>query len=137
MARCTRSTTRREWSATTSWSGRPLPATPDIAEALHATKIIYLTPQAGLEIDGEVRREISVETLRSLIKDHPEQIGETSLSKAVHAVKAIETGTPRVHVVDGRVFDGLLNEIFSSEGVGSLIYGNDYQSHISVTTQTR
>jgi amino-acid N-acetyltransferase len=29
--------------------------------------------------------------------------------------------------VDGRVFDGLLNEIFSSEGVGSLVYGNDYQ----------
>ena len=34
---------------------------------------------------------------------------------------------PRVHVLDGRVFDGLLNEIFSSEGVGSLVYGNDYQ----------
>ena len=99
----------------------------ELAEALHATKIIYLMPQAGLEIDGAVRREISVELLRGLIKDHPEQIGESSLSKAVHAVKAIETGTPRVHVVDGRVFDGLLNEIFSSEGVGSLIYGNDYQ----------
>src|SRR5471030_128140 len=68
----------------------------ELAEALHATKIIYLTPQAGLEIDGEVLREISVESLRGLIKDHPEKIGETSLSKAVHAVKAIETGTPRV-----------------------------------------
>jgi amino-acid N-acetyltransferase len=29
--------------------------------------------------------------------------------------------------VDGRTFDGLINEIFSSEGVGSLIYANDYQ----------
>ncbi len=99
----------------------------ELAEALHATKIIYLTPQAGLEIDGEVRREISVDALRALLKDHPEQVGESSASKAAHAVKAIETGTPRVHIVDGRVFDGLLNEIFSSEGVGSLIYGNDYQ----------
>src|ERR1019366_648766 len=35
--------------------------------------------------------------------------------------------TSRVHIVDGRIFDGLLNEIFSNEGVGSLIYGNDYQ----------
>jgi len=99
----------------------------ELAEALHATKIIYLTPQPGLEINGEVRRDISVDALRTLLKEHPEQLGETSLSKAVHAVKAIETGTPRVHIVDGRVFDGLLNEIFSSEGVGSLIYGNDYQ----------
>src|SRR6187549_1594750 len=30
----------------------------ELAEALHATKIIYLTPAAGLEIDGEIRREI-------------------------------------------------------------------------------
>ncbi|MFM9029368.1 MAG: hypothetical protein ACKOTF_01575, partial [Opitutaceae bacterium] len=31
------------------------------------------------------------------------------------------------HILDGRVFDGLLNEVFSNEGVGSLVYGNDYQ----------
>jgi amino-acid N-acetyltransferase len=99
----------------------------ELAEALHATKIIYLLPQAGLEIEGEVRREISVEALRSTLQDHPERISEGSHSKAVHAIKAIENGIQRVHVVDGRVFDGLLNEIFSNEGVGSLVYGNDYQ----------
>lgn len=99
----------------------------ELAEALRATKIIYLTPHPGLEISGEVRREIAVDALRAILKDHPEQIAETSRSKAVHAVKAIETGTPRVHIVDGRIFDGLLNEIFSNEGVGSLVYGNDYQ----------
>jgi amino-acid N-acetyltransferase len=99
----------------------------ELAEALHATKIIYLTPQPGLEIDGEVRRDISVDALRKILQDDPTKLAESSHSKAVHAVKAIETGTPRVHVVDGRVFDSLLNEIFSNEGVGSLIYGNDYQ----------
>lgn len=99
----------------------------ELAEALRATKIIYLTPHPGLEISGEVRREIAVDALRAILKDHPEQVAETSRSKAVHAVKAIETGTPRVHIVDGRIFDGLLNEIFSNEGVGSLVYGNDYQ----------
>jgi len=99
----------------------------ELAEAMHATKIIYLTPQGGIEIDGQIRREISVEALRALLKDKPEQIAENSRSKAANAIKAIETGTPRVHVVDGRIFDGLINEIFSSEGVGSLVYGNDYQ----------
>ena len=99
----------------------------EMAEALHATKIIYLAPSAGLEIEGEVQHEISVEALRSLLTDHPDKIAETSRSKAAHAIKAIETGTLRVHIVDGRVFDGLLNEIFSNEGVGSLVYGNDYQ----------
>ena len=32
----------------------------ELAEALHATKVVYLTAAAGLEIDGEVRREISI-----------------------------------------------------------------------------
>ena len=99
----------------------------EMAEALNATKIIYLAPSAGLEIGGGVTREISVDALRTLLNEHPEKISEPSRSKAAHAVRAIETGTPRVHVVDGRVFDGLLNEIFSNEGVGSLVYGNDYQ----------
>jgi amino-acid N-acetyltransferase len=99
----------------------------EMAEALHATKIIYLAPTLGLEIDGDVEHEISVDALRTLISSHPEKIAESSRSKATHAVKAIETGTLRVHIVDGRVFDGLLNEIFSNEGVGSLVYGNDYQ----------
>lgn len=99
----------------------------ELAEALQATKIIYLTPFAGLEIDNEIRREIDIEALRDILRTKPERIDELVRSKAMHAVKAIETGTPRVHIVDGRVFDGLLNEIFSSEGVGSLIYGNDYQ----------
>jgi len=87
----------------------------------------YFVPKHGLEIEGEVQHEISVEALRSLLADHPDKIAESSRSKAAHAIKAIETGTLRVHVVDGRVFDGLLNEIFSNEGVGSLVYGNDYQ----------
>jgi amino-acid N-acetyltransferase len=68
-----------------------------------------------------------VDALRTILQEHPEQIVEWSRSKAAHAIKAIETGTPRVHIIDGRVFDSLLNEIFSSDGVGSLVYGNDYQ----------
>ena len=99
----------------------------EVAEALAASKIIFLTPAAGLEIDGEIRRDISVDALRALLKDNPASLAENVRSKALHAVRAIETGVPRVHLVDGRVFDGLLNEIFSNDGIGSLIYANDYQ----------
>ncbi|MCR6657246.1 MAG: amino-acid N-acetyltransferase [Opitutus sp.] len=99
----------------------------ELAEALHATKIIYLTTGAGLEIDGVFRREIAVDSLQRILTNDPERVSESCRSKAAHAVKAIETGTPRVHILDGRIFDGLLNEVFSNEGVGSLVYGNDYQ----------
>lgn len=99
----------------------------EVAEALHASKVVYLSHQPGLVIDNELRRDISVETLRQILATAPHAIAEAGRSKAIHAVKAIETGTPRVHLIDGRVYDALLNEIFSSDGVGTLVYGNDYQ----------
>lgn len=112
--------------------GRPLRINSDslsaeIAEALHATKIIYFTPNEGLEINGKLKHEISAEALRAVIESKPESINEPMRSKAAHAIKAVENGTPRIHLIDGRLLDGLLNEIFSNEGVGTLIHGNEYQ----------
>ncbi len=112
--------------------GRPLRVNSDLlaaelAEALQATKIIFFTPHAGLEIDGKFQHQISVDALRKVVAEKPDAINEPMRSKAVHAVKAIETGTPRVHLLDGRQMDFLLTEIFSNEGVGTLIHGNEYQ----------
>ena len=99
----------------------------ELAEALRASKILYLAPGAGLEIKGELRRDISAAALADIIEKTPGQITDAMRSKAANAVRAIGTGTPRVHLIDGRDADSLLNEIFSNEGVGTLIYGNDYQ----------
>ncbi|MEY2877885.1 MAG: hypothetical protein RLZZ15_265, partial [Verrucomicrobiota bacterium] len=43
----------------------------ELAEALHATKIVYLTPAPGLEIDGEIRRDIPVDALRKMLEEQP------------------------------------------------------------------
>jgi amino-acid N-acetyltransferase len=99
----------------------------EAAEGLGATKILYLYPAPGLEIEGEVRREIAADRLRERLEKHPETVAAVSRSKAQQAVLAIAAGIPRVHLVDGRIHDGLINEIFSNIGVGSLIFGNDYQ----------
>lgn len=112
--------------------GRPLRVNSDLlaaelAEALHATKIIYFTPCPGLEIAGKFQQQINVDVLRDVLARNPDSINEPLRSKAAHAVKAIESGTPRVHLLDGRMMDGLLTEIFSNEGVGTLIHGNEYQ----------
>jgi amino-acid N-acetyltransferase len=112
--------------------GKPLRVNSDLlaaelAEALQATKIIYLTPVPGLEINGLLQHDIPVDILRKVIETKPDSINEPMRSKAAHAVKAIDTGTPRIHLLDGRELDGLLAEIFSNEGVGTLIYGNEYQ----------
>ena len=78
-------------------------------------------------INGEIRRQIAVEDLAKLVDEKPGAIDTNARSKATHAIKAIEQDVPRIHLIDGRAHDSLLNEIFSNEGIGTLIYGNDYQ----------
>lgn len=99
----------------------------EVAKALEATKVIYLSQRPGLEIAGKFHREIAVEDLAEVLDKTPDAIAQNVRSKAEHAVRGIKSGIPRIHLIDGRVYDGLLNEVFSSEGVGTLIYGNDYQ----------
>jgi amino-acid N-acetyltransferase len=48
-------------------------------------------------------------------------------SKARHALAACEAGVPRVHVINGHVDEGLLSEVFSNEGIGTLVYVNEYR----------
>jgi amino-acid N-acetyltransferase len=49
-------------------------------------------------------------------------------SKLTQAVRAARVGVPRVHIIDGRVEEGLLAEVFSNEGVGTLVHANEYQA---------
>ena len=53
-------------------------------------------------------------------------IDEAVRSKAAYAVKTIEGGIPRAHIIDCRIHDGLLKEIFSKVGIGSMIHSNPY-----------
>jgi amino-acid N-acetyltransferase len=49
------------------------------------------------------------------------------LSKAQHAAAACLAGVERVHIASGREDEGLLAEVFSNEGIGTLIYANEYE----------
>jgi amino-acid N-acetyltransferase len=49
-------------------------------------------------------------------------------SKLEHAIRAARGGVPRVHIIDGRVEEGLLAEVFSNEGIGTLVHANEYQA---------
>jgi amino-acid N-acetyltransferase len=99
----------------------------ELALDLSASKIIFLSTAPGLTHAGTIVREIAAEQLRALVGDGSSIEDPNLRSKAVNAARAIESGIPRVHIIDGRAHDALLNEIFSNEGVGTLVYGNDYQ----------
>jgi amino-acid N-acetyltransferase len=49
------------------------------------------------------------------------------LSKLDHAARACRLGVARVHLLDGRHDEALLSEVFSHEGIGTMVYSNEYQ----------
>jgi len=69
-----------------------------------------------------------VEEADAILKKHRADIDPAVLSKFEHAVRAARDGVPRVHIIDGRVGEGLLAEVFSNEGIGTLVHANEYQA---------
>jgi len=99
-----------------------------VAEALHAVKLIYLTAREGIHRGHELLRQLSVDEAEMILKAHRAEIPPEDLSKLEHAVRAAREGVPRVHIIDGRVEEGLLAEVFSNEGIGTLVHANEYQA---------
>ncbi len=98
-----------------------------VAEALKATKLIYITAHDGLKFNGLVIRQMIVAELQKHLQQNAAGFAVETLSKAQHAVPACLGGVQRVHIINGRVDEGLLAEVFSNEGIGTLIYANEYQ----------
>ncbi|HKD04762.1 MAG TPA: amino-acid N-acetyltransferase [Bryobacteraceae bacterium] len=98
-----------------------------VAEALKATKLIFMTSQDGLRYDGQLIRQMLVTDLQKLLQSGHSGFEPEMVSKARHAADACAAGVPRVHIVNGREDEGLLGEVFSKEGIGTLIYANEYE----------
>ncbi len=100
----------------------------EVAEALKASKLIFLTTRSGYGKAGHEISQMSVDEADDFYKKHKSSIDEHMVSKFEHGIRACRNGVSRVHLLDGRVDEALLSEIFSNEGIGSMIYANEYQA---------
>jgi amino-acid N-acetyltransferase len=98
-----------------------------VAEQLKAIKLIYVTNQDGLIHRGQVIRQMLVAELTKLVQTDASGFPPDMLSKAQHAAAACQAGVPRAHVINGTQDEGLLGEVFSNHGLGTLIYANEYE----------
>jgi len=98
-----------------------------VAEQLKATKLIFVTSRDGLLHRGQLIRQMPVAELVGLLQDDAAGFGSDMVSKAQHAASACRAGIPRVHVINGTLEEGLLGEVFSNHGLGTLIYANEYE----------
>jgi amino-acid N-acetyltransferase len=100
----------------------------EVARALGAVKLMLITTRNGLEVAGNLVAQMSVEELENTVKNSADKLPPEMVSKAEHALRACQGGVPRVHIINGQVDEGLLAEVFSNEGIGTLIYANEYQA---------
>jgi acetylglutamate kinase len=91
----------------------------EVARALGAEKLVLFTDVPGvLDGQGRVLPELSREQVEHMIDDGT--IGGGMIPKIQACLRALET-VPRVHVLDGRVPHALIRELFTHEGVGTML----------------
>jgi amino-acid N-acetyltransferase len=100
----------------------------EVAKSLNAVKLIYLTTIPGIQHGEDFHRQLAVEEAEAFLKKHRSDLPGEVLTKLENATRAAKGGVPRVHIIDGRVEEGLLAEVFSNEGIGTLVHANEYQS---------
>jgi len=91
-----------------------------IASALHAEKLIILTDVPGIiDRHNKIVPTLKKQQIKRFIGDGT--IAGGMLPKVQAALKALEGGVTKTHIIDGRVPHCLLLEIFTKEGIGTEI----------------
>ncbi len=91
-----------------------------IAEVLKAEKLILLTNTAGiLDKAGDLLTGLSINDIENLITDGT--ISGGMIPKTRCATDALKGGVTSVHIIDGRVEHAVLLELFTHQGVGTLL----------------
>ena len=91
----------------------------ELASALKADKLILLTDIKGVLQNDQVLTGLNPTKIKNLIEN--KTISGGMIPKVECCMKAIANGVNRSHIIDGRVRHALLLEIFTDQGVGTLI----------------
>ena len=92
----------------------------ELAIGLGADKLVFINDVPGLIDDnGELLSEVGEQDCLDLIRDGVVDGG--MVPKLESSVRALKEGVRRIHLIDGRVEHSLVLELFTPEGVGSMI----------------
>ena len=92
-----------------------------VAVGLNAEKLIVLTDVEGLYADWPQSTEIVSRVTAEQLAELLPRLSSGMVPKMEACLRAVEGGVPRAHVLDGRVPHALLLEIFTSEGIGTMV----------------
>ena len=93
----------------------------ELAKALRAEKLVFLSDIAGLYRNYEDKNSLISKISLSEAKELLSSLQGGMLVKLRSCIDACENGVKKVHILDGRVKHSLLLEIFTDEGIGTLV----------------
>ncbi len=94
-----------------------------VAVALKAVKLTILTDVDGVMENGALIPHLSIAQARRLIKNGV--ITKGMIPKVEACMEAVEAGCRKAHLINGTVPHSLLFEIFTEEGIGTEVVGNE------------
>jgi acetylglutamate kinase len=92
-----------------------------LAVALRAHKLVVLTDVEGVYSDWPDRSSLLSQLSASGARELLTRVDTGMIPKLEACVRAVEAGVPQAHVIDGRQPHSLLLEVFTSEGIGTMI----------------
>ncbi|MQA13185.1 MAG: acetylglutamate kinase [Pseudonocardiaceae bacterium] len=92
-----------------------------LAVALGAEKLVVLTDVAGLYTDWPDRESLLPHVGADELERLLPQLASGMVPKMEACLRAVRGGVPRAHVIDGRLAHSVLLEVFTSEGVGTMV----------------
>jgi acetylglutamate kinase len=92
-----------------------------VAVGLGAEKLVLLTDVEGLYADWPARTEVVSQITTGELTTLLPSLSSGMVPKMEACLRAVEGGVPRAHVLDGRVPHALLLEIFTTEGIGTMV----------------
>jgi acetylglutamate kinase len=91
-----------------------------IAVALQAKKIIFLTDTLGvLDNEGNLISSLDKAKIKALKKDGT--ISGGMIPKLDACLETLHAGVEKAHIIDGRIEHSLLLELFTKDGIGTII----------------
>jgi amino-acid N-acetyltransferase len=97
------------------------------AGAMRADKLMFLVDNQGLtDIHGELQHQVGLDEVRQALDKRADLPAEIALHLHT-ALTACEAGVPRVHLVSRHRDGAILQELFTRDGVGTLIAADRYE----------
>jgi amino-acid N-acetyltransferase len=100
----------------------------EIAISLQAEKLILMTEQSCQSATGQLIAQMTTDETKRFISQSPLQLAFSTQQALNSAIHGCQSGVKRVHILNRLIDGALLIELFSRDGIGTLISSTKFES---------